>query len=115
VVLDWEKCGAVGPASEAMPANYEKSLSGEVTEMRASGRTGWCWTGKRRCSGPGERSDAGELREVTVGRSDRDACQWQDGVVLDWEKAVQQARRAKRCRRQMPRKEILRAPRIFLR
>jgi hypothetical protein len=41
--------------------------------------------------GPGERSDAGVLQENTVGRGDRDACWWQDGVVLDWEKAVEWA------------------------
>jgi hypothetical protein len=34
-------------ASEAKPAYYKKTLSGEVTAMRAGGKTGWCWTGKK--------------------------------------------------------------------
>jgi hypothetical protein len=34
-------------------------------------------------------------KENTVGRGDRDACWWHDGVVLDWEKAVGQASEAK--------------------
>jgi hypothetical protein len=42
-----KKAARQGTASEAMPAYYKKSLSGEVTQMRAGGTTRWCWTGKK--------------------------------------------------------------------
>ena len=110
-----KKVARKGSASEAMPGYYKKTLSGEVTEMRAGGTTGWCWVRKRRCSRPGERSDAGLWQEVTAG----EVTEMRAGGMAGWcwagKKAVQQAGERSEAGGDCRAKEILRAPHIFLR
>ena len=47
MVLDWEEGGAAGAGERSDAGVLKKTLPGEVTEMRASGKTGWFWTGKK--------------------------------------------------------------------
>src|SRR5665213_1226175 len=75
--------------------------------MRASGTTGWCWTGKK-AARQGSASEAmpGYYKKTRSG----EVTELRAGGVAGWcwtgKKAGQQGRRAKRCRRRCHEKKF---------